>query len=56
MDVLAGGIVSGMAVSSGGKLIVFNGGTDIDPTISNGGSGIVSAGGLIVAQSSGPPR
>ena len=44
---------SGMAVSSGGKLIVFNGGTDIDPTISSGGSGIVSAGGLILAQSGG---
>jgi len=51
--VLAGGIVSGMTVSSGGKLFVFSGGTDIDPTISSGGSGVVSASGLILAQSGG---
>ena len=35
VDVLFGGIVSGMAVSAAAaKLLVFSDGTDIDPTIS----------------------
>ena len=53
VDVLFLGIVSGTTVSSGGKIVVSNAGQAIDVTINHGGSGIVSAGGMFLADAGG---
>ena len=53
VDVLFLGIASGTTVSSGGKIVVSNAGQAIDMTILHGGTGIVSAGGIFLADAGG---
>ena len=42
----AAGFDSGATVSSGGKLVVASGGTEVDATVRAGGSAVVSSGGV----------
>jgi autotransporter passenger strand-loop-strand repeat protein len=53
VDVLFLGIVSGTTVSSGGKIVVSNFGKAVDITIDHGGTGIVSSGGMFLADAGG---